>query len=153
VAGAGLARGCAIRDQLKAQPTLEAAGHEIVYPYLQPEIVALGLDALEAWEMDEPKAPLKRCLASHVPPEMVYRPKKGFTDPTGAVFRSPAFIEQLAATADDSAPLGTMLHRHEVLRLCRLLSRGRDLPDQVLNTLWGVVFTDRWYRTAERDAA
>jgi len=148
IVASDLALTCANTFAQKAQPILELAGHRVHYPFLQTEAVSVALASINHWQMDEPKAPLKRSLARHVPRDMVYRPKSGFTDPRGQVFFDATFIAYLRAAADSTSPIATFLNQKPLIRVCDLLSRRANLPTQTLNCIWSITFMDRWYRTA-----
>lgn len=148
VVAADLALTCANVFAQKAQPILEAAGHQVHYPFLQTEVVSVALRAIDHWCKDEPKAALKRSLARHVPHEMVFRPKSGFVDPRGKVFFDADFVAYLRASVDPASPISAILHPKPVIKACDLLSRRISLPPQTLSCIWAIVFLDRWYRTA-----
>jgi asparagine synthase (glutamine-hydrolysing) len=134
----------------KAVQILESAGLRVSFPFLRRELVSLALASVDNWQMDEPKAPLKRCLARHVPHAMVYRPKGGFVDPYTPVFHTAQFIAYLRAAADSAGPIASMLRKKPLMKACDLLARGAALPCLTLNSLWAITFLDRWYRTATR---
>jgi asparagine synthetase B (glutamine-hydrolysing) len=143
-----LAVTCANIFAQKALPILESAGHKVVFPFLDVQAVTTALASIPHWQMEEPKAPLKRSLARHVPHDMVYRPKSGFIDPKDEVFFSAEFIEYLRSAAETASPIAQMLVKNPLLKSCQLLMDKKKLPAQTLNLLWAIVFTDRWYRTA-----
>ena len=143
-----LALTCANIYAQKAQPILESAGHKVIYPFLETEVVTTGIESITHWHMDEPKAPLKRALARYIPHDMVYRPKSPFIDPRAAVFFDSDFIAYLRATAEPTSPLFPFLEKKPLIKACDLLSQKKTLPPQTLNCLWTIVFGDRWYRTA-----
>ena len=132
----------------KSQPILESAGHRVAYPFLDTQVVKVAMASIPYWQMDEPKAPLKRSLARHVPRDMVYRPKSGFVDPHRSVFINTEFIAHLRAAADQTSPIASVVESKYLIKACDLLSRKKKLPVQTLNCLWAITFTDRWYRTA-----
>jgi asparagine synthetase B (glutamine-hydrolysing) len=148
VVAADLALTCANTFAQKAQPILESGGHKILYPFLEGEVVSMSLSSIPYWQMEEPKAPLKKSLARHVPHKMVFRPKSGFVDPRGKVFFDEEFIELLRSTCEPTGPIAHMLEEKPILKSCEFLTRRKDLPAQTLNLIWAIVFTDRWYRTA-----
>lgn len=147
IVGADLALTCANIFAQKAKPILEGAGHKVLYPFLDIEMVSMALGIARSNQMVEAKAPLKRSLARYVPDDMVYRPKSGFVDVKGEVFFSEEFIHHLFAATKSSSPFGHILDRKSVDRVGELLKRKKVLPAQTLNLLWSIVFTDRWYRT------
>ena len=148
IVAADLALICANIFAQKSQPILESAGHRVVYPFLETQAVNVAMASTPYWQMDEPKAPLKRSLARYVPRDMVYRPKSGFVDPHGSVFVNAEFIAHLRAAAEPTSPIASVLKSKHLIKACELLSRKKKLPVQTLNCLWAITFTDRWYRTA-----
>ena len=148
VIAADLAMTCANIFAQKADPIFQQAGLNVFYPYLQKEVLCVALASIGHWRMDEPKAPLKQCLARFVPKDMVYRPKSGFVDPHGSVFYNHQFISFLREAVETNAPIVSMLHKKPLLKALDLLARKAPLPDQLLNCLWSITFLDRWYRTA-----
>ncbi len=148
VVAADLALICAGTFAQKAQPILELAGHKVLYPFLEIEMVSTALSSIPCWEMEEPKAPLKRSLGRHIPHDMVYRPKSGFVDPKGEVFFSAEFVGYLRSAVESTSPLSHLLEKKPIIKSCELLARKKVLPCQTLNLLWAIAFTDRWYRTA-----
>jgi len=150
VVAADLAMICANIFAQKARPIWEKAGLEVCYPFLQTESVSVALTSIGHWQMDEPKAPLKKCLARHVPREMVYRPKSGFTDPRRQVFYDSHFIAYLRAAADPTSPIVSILRKKPLMKACDMLARGDYLPGETLSCLWAITFLDRWYRTVPK---
>lgn len=148
IVASDLALICANIFVQKAQPILELAGHQVHYPFLQTEVVSVALASIHHWHMDEPKAPLKRSLARHVPRDMVYRPKSVFADPQGKVFFDVNFIAYLRAAVDSTSPIASILNPKPLIKACDLLSRRANLPSQTLSCVWAITFLDRWYRTA-----
>jgi len=143
-----LALVCANIFAQKAQPILELAGHQVGYPFLQTEMVTAAIESVNYWQMKEPKEPLKRSLARHIPHEMVYRPKSGFLDYQNKVFFERDFIAYLRASVDSTSPISSFLISKNLIKACDLLSRRSELPPQTLSCLWAITFLDRWYRTA-----
>ena len=148
IVAADLALTCANTFAQKSQPILETAGHCVVYPFLEFEAVTTALASIPYWHMDEPKAPLKKSLARHVPRDMVYRRKSGFIDPIAEIFVGAEFIDYLRSAAEPTSPIVHLLEKKPLLKSCQLLAHRKKLPTQTLNLLWAIVFTDRWYRTA-----
>lgn len=150
VVAGDLAMTCANTFAQKSHAIFEAAGVSVVYPFLTTDALVTALSAT-AWPLDQPKAPLKRALARHVPHDMVYRPKSGFVDPVGSVFHDPAFQDHLRESLE--GPIGYALKPAAMLRLLGALKARRPLPAQTLNAAWAVAFTHRWYATRQADAA
>jgi hypothetical protein len=151
IVAADLALTCSNTFAQKGQIILELAGHEVAYPFLETEMVSLAMASIPHWQMDEPKAPLKRCLVRYVPRDMVYRPKSGFVDPHCSVFFDKDFIAYLRAAADDTSPVASVLNKKPLLKACDLLAHRIRLPFQTLSCLWAITFVDRWYRSAWED--
>lgn len=151
IVAADMALTCSNTYAQKGQPILELAGHEVAYPFLETEMVSLAIASIPHWQMDEPKATLKRCLARYVPRAMVYRPKSGFVDPQGTVFFDKEFIAYLRAAAEDTSPISFVLNKKPLLKACDLLAHRVRLPFQTLSCLWDITFVDRWYRSARED--
>lgn len=148
IVAADLALTCANIFAQKSRPILESAGHKVLYPFLETEMVSTALAVMPHWQMDEPKAPLKKSLARHVPHNMVYRAKSGFVDPKREIFFNAEFIDHLRTAAGPTSPIAHMLEQKPLLKACELLAQKRTLPPQTLNLIWAVVFIDRWYRTS-----
>jgi asparagine synthetase B (glutamine-hydrolysing) len=147
---ADMALTCANVFAQKSLAMLSRAGHRVVFPFLDDEVVSLALAVVRAWRVWEPKALLKQSLAKHVPSEMVYRPKSAFADPLSRLFRTPVFIQMLRECAGDTGPLRDLLVKRRIQEACRLLGMEHSIPSQTFNLLWAIVFTDRWYRTVSR---
>ena len=139
---------CANKAARKTQPVFDSAGYKVVYPFLDNTMIPVVLDAVSFWQMDEPKAPLKRALVRHVPPEMVYRPKSGFESERKEIYFNEEFIDYLHSVIEPTSPISHLLQEKPLLKACQLLSHKKMLPITTLNLLWTIVFTDRWYKTA-----
>ncbi|MBN1186667.1 MAG: asparagine synthase [Bacteroidales bacterium] len=148
--GYDLALLCASICAQKALPILEAAGHKVLFPFLDIKTVRMVLSTFAKWKMDETKAPLKKSLARHIPQNMIYRPKSGFTDPKATVFYQSEFIDYLRSAIEPTSQIGHLLIKKPLLKACYLLTQRKKLPYQTLNLLWAIVFTDRWYRTVRK---
>jgi hypothetical protein len=151
IVAADVALYCSNAVVQKAEPIFELAGYKVAHPFLESEMVSLAIASIPHWQMDEPKAPLKRCLTRYVPRNMVYRPKSGFLDYRGTGFFDKEFIAYLRAAADDTSPIAFVLNKKPLLKACDWLSRRIRLPFQTLNCLWAITFVDRWYRSARED--
>jgi asparagine synthase (glutamine-hydrolysing) len=117
---------------------------DIAYPFLDPELVRLGMRAAWAWpEQAVSKAVLKRLLAQGVPAEMVYRPKSGFMPPIAQAFRVEPLRGALAAAIAPESPLAPYLRREVLLAMAGCAARG-TLPHRVYNFLWTVVCVAHW---------
>ena len=149
MAAGGFAFKCGAGFGARAPALLAPAGIAIHYPLLATEWVAMALEAAQMWKTKEGKAPEKCALARHVPAHMVYRPKSGFLDPKARIFFDPTFIEYLRAAVEPDGPIAHMLKPKRVTELCNVLERGHRPSQSILRCAWGIVFLDRWYRTAQ----
>jgi asparagine synthase (glutamine-hydrolysing) len=137
----------------KDAPLFLGRDMDIAYPFLDPEIVRTGMRAAFAWPAQgESKAVLKRMLARDVPPEMVYRPKSGFTPPIGAAFRSGKLRAALEEAASPGSPLAACLVRPALQAMARRAAQG-GLPHRVYNFLWTVVCATQWLMQFDHAAA
>ena len=148
VIAADLALTCANTFAQKAYPIFRRAGLRVVYPFMDTEMVAFALAVAPSQGGGEKKALLKALLAQQVPREMVYRPKSGFVDTSGQVFYDATFLEMLWAATEESSVLSRIVFKYPLRKVCDRLRRHERLPDQLLNCIWSITFTDRWYRTA-----
>lgn len=152
IVGSDLALTCANIFAQKARPIFQSAGHRVLYPFLDSQVVSHSFSASRDHCLNEPKAVLKKSLAQYVSADLVYRPKSGFVDPRAQVFYSSEFRSYLAAVTDQSSPLTGILDHAKIKFACDLLAKQRAIPIQTLNLLWAIVFTDRWYRTVKISA-
>ena len=139
---------CANIFAQKGLPILEDAGHNVIYPFLDTEMVSAAVSWNPYLDPTQPKALLKKSLEKHIPTEMIYRPKSGFVDPKPPVFFKTDFIDYLYASTESSSPISFILKKKEIYKACDLLNKKTLLPPQVLNCVWAIVFTNRWYETA-----
>jgi asparagine synthase (glutamine-hydrolysing) len=128
----------------KDAPLFLGSSTDIVYPFLDPAIVRLGLRAAVHWpQQRESKAVLKRLLAQAVPPEMVYRPKSGFAPPIAAAFRAGPVRRALDDALASPGPLAPWLERATLLGMARR-ALTTDLPHRTYNFLWMVLCATHW---------
>ena len=132
----------------KAQPIFQAAGYQVLYPFLHPKIVGPVLSAVPSWQITIAKEALKIALTRAVPRRMVYRPKSGFVDPSGSMYYSEWFISYLEDACSAQSRVSSSLNVSRINEAVRALKSGKELPVQTRKLLWAAVFTDRWYRTA-----
>lgn len=147
VIAADLALTCANTFAQKAYPVFRKDGLRVAYPFMEHEMVDFALAVAPSQGGNEKKALLKALLAQEIPNEMVYRPKSGFVDPSGQVFYDAKFLEMLWAATEEKSVLSGLLFKDPLRRVCDRLRHHDRLPDQLLNCIWAIVFTDRWYRT------
>ncbi len=148
MAAGGFAFKCGVQFGARVPALLTPADITIYSPLMATEWIAMALVAAETWRSEEGKAPLKLALARHAPNAMVYRPKDDFADPESRVFLDPTFIGYLKTSIEPDGPIAHMLKPGQVARACDLLEKDRLLSRPLLRLLWGIVFCDRWYRTA-----
>jgi hypothetical protein len=130
----------------KDKGMFDASHARVVYPFLTPQMFQLSLQRAILWpRASEAKAPLKRALARHVPPEMVYRPKAGFTGVPRDMFRSDYFVSLLAEAAE-SAMLKPYVDERFVRTMCRHLHSGVPMAQQTYSFGWALAFTYAWLR-------
>lgn len=110
-------------------------------------MVDFALAVASSQNSPEKKAMLKALLARQVPREMVYRPKSGFVDTSAQMFYDAMFLEMLWAATEEKSVLSGIVFKDPLRRVCDRLRRHERLPDQLLNCIWAITFTDRWYRT------
>ncbi len=135
----------------KDAPLFLGAHPDIAYPFLDPRIVRLGFRSAVSWPgpRGESKAVLKRLLANAIGPEMVYRPKSGFTPPIAAGFREGVLRRALEAVLERGHPLAPFLKQRTLSGMVRRAGSG-DLPHRVYNFLWMVVSATHWLEQFER---
>jgi len=131
----------------KAHPIYKKAGLQVVYPFMEHEMVDFSLTIAPTQDSPEKKALLKALLAQQVPREMVYRPKSGFVDTGAQVFYDAEFQEMLWAATEEKSVLSGILFKEPLRKIIERLRRRDRLPHQLLNCIWAITFTDRWYRT------
>ncbi len=138
----------------KDAPLFLGSALEIVYPFLDPGLVRLGLEQSQRLPASESKAALKALLARQVPAGMVYRPKSGFAPPIASALRAAPLAAALQEHVIEGAgPLRPFLSRAVITRLARLAQAGRPLSHTSYNLLWTVLLTSVWLRAQEGDAA
>lgn len=137
-----------------AQKTLGPArlhGLEVAYPFLDSGLASLGIAASTVAPEPVAKRWMKELLETFVPRELVYRQKSGFIDPSMSMFGSDEFRTSLQASLATDGVASGLLKPKTVQRIVSGRSLG-DLPHGHRNFLWSLAFTDRWYRTATRQA-
>jgi len=140
---------CANIFAQKALSIFRDAGKSVCFPFLNSNVVQLGIELLKEEEKKEPKTLLKTALKRQIPEVLLNRKKTGFTDPQKKIFYSSVFFNLISEAASESSPLRPFLLPKNLLILRDMLAKGQKIPQQTLNCIWAIVFTDRWYRTAE----
>jgi asparagine synthase (glutamine-hydrolysing) len=125
---------------------LRHRGVDVVYPFLHPDVLgpSLGLPWGTRCAGAETKALLKRALARHVPSDLVYRKKSGFTPPLVPSFTKGLrdFVESRALRRDGS--LAEYLNWSRVERLFARVFSGERVHSGALHLLWTLTFTGSW---------
>ena len=147
IVAADLSMVCANVFAQKSCSILTRENHEILYPFMEDDLITFALTPAIFENRNEPKDLMKESLARNIPSKMVYRPKSGFTDPKSLVFYNPQFVDYLRSSIDQSSPTASLLNPKYIHKAIDLLNKKLLLPAQTLNCLWAITFTDRWYRT------
>lgn len=138
---------CANLFAAKTWDPYRRRGIHAYYPFLEPVLLREGFEmSREDRLLDgEPKGVLKRLLCEHVPPDMVYRPKSGFTPPIEQILSADPFISYLGdAVLSDVNPLLPFIHRPTLRRIFDYLRAGTQLSLDVYVFLWTLIFTTAW---------
>jgi asparagine synthetase B (glutamine-hydrolysing) len=133
----------------KSHGPVVSGGGRIAFPFLDPELLGLGLALPEHVKnaCGEAKLPLKQRLAELLPREWVYRPKSGFKPPLKNLLPHP----EVAALVEDVVlqPGNALLDycdRETVARLYHRIRAGQPTSKAVLESLWKLVFVSCWWR-------
>jgi asparagine synthase (glutamine-hydrolysing) len=124
---------------------------QVVNPYLEPPMMRLSfsLTREEKCPGGEPKGLLKRMLARHLPPELVYGTSGSFVTPLAAILADPAARD--LRDEDVFAAANPLLEfaREPVLReIARRMESGRPVAATARRFLWLFVFASAWLRQA-----
>ncbi len=131
----------------KAWPTTLGRELSVCYPFLDSELVRMGVEEAESWpgQDSESKAVMKRLLARHVPKEWVYRPKSGPAPPTREQYQRAetirSFRERVLVREN---PLYAAIDPKVVGQMVDTAERGEPLPHMTVNFLWTLLFTSLW---------
>ena len=138
---------CGLYAKLR-KAIFDASPIEVRYPFLEPNMVKLGLERAIHWPGTERgKLALKNLLAQHVPREMVFRPKSTFVPPIKELkelLQSPAFLKALDKLLEPTNPVSSTLNLRFTRRLQAYLKQGKHLPLEIHNFIWSAVFTGLW---------
>ena len=125
--------------------------YQIVYPFLDKDIVDLGLNHARYWPGNEiEKRTLKYMLAQKIHPELVYREKQGFVPPLKEQFAHPITIENLESIANDQSPLSAYINRDILKQAIWHLQQKKLLPFQTYNFLWAITFMNAWLTQSKK---
>jgi asparagine synthase (glutamine-hydrolysing) len=137
---------CAGRMAPKSFDPLRTRGVRPLYPFLEPGMlrVSSSLPWREKCPRGAAKVILKRLLATDVPHEWVYRPKRGFTPPYREMFASAPLQEFLheVVLADDR--LLASCDPDRVRHMVRQTRGPRPLSSGAYEFLWALTFTAGW---------
>jgi hypothetical protein len=135
----------------KGAALLQGSSADMALPFLDPGVVRLALEEVAHWPQGEGKGLVKQLLASHVPPDMVYRPKSGPAPPIIDQFALPSTIEAFHDCVLDSGnPLLPFVKERFVRGLIERACRRQPLAHFTHNVLWTLLFTSLWIRQVLR---
>jgi len=135
---------CDFTAQKDAQLLL-GTSHDVAYPFLDPSLVRVALQRVAArGEPDVSKGELKELLAAHVPRELVYRAKSGFSPPIGRLLATPPLADQLLRLERETHPLSDWLVPGAIQRMAAAVRARRPLPHRTYNFLWTILFVTLW---------
>jgi asparagine synthetase B (glutamine-hydrolysing) len=126
---------------------LRVNGVSPVYPFLDPALIHLSLSL--TWDQKneggERKALLKKLLAQHVPPAMVYRRKAGFAPPFQALLALPstqAYLHDIVLS--EYNPLAAYFERRVFARMVEKARVEAPQSIEVHFFLWALMFLSGW---------
>jgi asparagine synthetase B (glutamine-hydrolysing) len=150
---ADLAINCSRVLAQKTKSVFDAYDRQVVYPFLDSRMIGLSLQRARHWPgCEEPKRVLKAILASHVPSEMVYRPKSGFVGPYKTIFSKPEFVTALDRVLEHETALTEFVNLSALRRLRDRVRSQTPLPGQTYWFIWATVFTQQWLEALETRA-
>ncbi|HTI06549.1 MAG TPA: asparagine synthase C-terminal domain-containing protein [Gemmatimonadales bacterium] len=140
---------CAGRMAPKSFDPLRARGVQPIYPYLEPDMIRASSSV--AWSVKsaggEEKSLLKALTARHLPGDLVYRRKSGFTPPYRATLASAPLQEFLHDVV--LVPHNPLLEWCDLPTIRGLVTRagsGAHLSAGAIDFLWTLVFATGWLR-------
>ncbi len=148
---ADLALNCSRILAQKTKSVFNAYDREVVYPFLDSRMVGLALQRARYWPgRDEPKRVLKAILASHVPLDMVYRPKSPFVGPYRTMFARPEFLRMFDRLLECKTALTEFVDLPVLKQLRDRVKCEIPLPDQTYWFIWTAIFVHCWLEQLER---
>lgn len=128
-------------DRMSMAHSLEAR-----VPILDHRVVELAAGLPMEWKLrnGERKWIFKRLAERYVPPEVLYRAKRGFSLPIARWLRA-ELSSRLHVLEDEESLAGAYLHRPTVCRLLAEHQRGRRDHSDVL---WRLMMLEAWLRHA-----
>lgn len=111
--------------------------YRIEYPFLDHDIVDLGLFHAQFWPGNEmEKRTLKKILEKRIQSELVYRKKQGFVPPLKEQFASAIIIENLESITNNNSLLSEFINQSILKKAIEHLKQKKLLPFQTYNFLW-----------------
>lgn len=148
---ADLAINCSRVLAQKTKSVFDAYDRKVVYPFLDSRMVGLALQRARYWPGgDEPKRVLKAILASHVPSDMVYRPKSAFIGPYRTMFSRPEFLRAFDRVLECKTALTEFVDLPVLKKLRDRVQSQIALPDQTYWFIWTAIFAHCWLEQLER---
>jgi asparagine synthase (glutamine-hydrolysing) len=146
---------CAGRFAVKSFEPLRMNGIKSFYPFLEPDMLNLSLSLHHTikCERGESKSILKNLAIRHIPPEMIYRPKSGFTPPFKQILASPGmrhFVNDVVLSPYN--PLLEFCHTNVIRQMFKRADEQQSLSDGAHKFLWALVFTSLWVSQLEHRA-
>ena len=131
----------------KSLDPLRMNGVSPIYPFLDPTLIHLSLSL--TWDQKneggERKGLLKKLLAQHVPPEMVYRRKAGFAPPFHALLTLPStqeYLHDIVLSAHN--PLSPYFERRIIADMVNQARKEAPQSIEVHFFLWALMFLSGW---------
>jgi len=150
---ADLAINCSRVLAQKTKSVFDAYNRKVAYPFLDSRMIGLAVQRARHWPgREEPKRVLKAILASHVPSEMVYRPKSGFVGPYKTIFSRSEFVTALDRVLEHKTALTEFVDLFALRRLRDRVRSRTPLPGQTYWFIWAAVFAHHWLEALETRA-
>ena len=135
----------------KTKSVFDAYDRKVAYPYLDNRTIGLAVQQARHWPgREESKRVLKAILASHVPSEMVYRPKSGFVGPYRTIFSRSEFIRAFDRILEHRTALTEFVDLSVLKKLRDRVQAEMALPDQTYWFIWTIIFAHCWLEQLER---
>ncbi|MFB4163888.1 asparagine synthase-related protein [Alteribacillus sp. JSM 102045] len=136
---------CAGEYASKTFSPLNSRGIRVFYPFLQDEIINLGLSSNIFNSEIESKSILKKYLENYLPKEFIYRKKSGFTPPYAKIFalsEIQAYFREVVLSEKNE--LTIFINKIPILNALDLLNKNKTVSVGVYNFLWVLFFTTKW---------
>jgi asparagine synthase (glutamine-hydrolysing) len=116
------------------------------FPFLTEPVIRAGFYVMkDRPKSPEPKGLLKSILQKHIPSEMIYRPKSGFTPPIEITLshrRVKEYLRSVVLSRDN--PLRDFVSPSIIDRLMHKIWNHTTVPKTHLNFLWSYIFASIW---------